>query len=131
MSLLRLYCCMRWGNAQSAEGADGEDTTFIVRAESHEQAASLADCILRMMPTQFEGLPRSVEPWCHLILDLGPDGSFAKEPKVLLGPMIGYALHSGSEAYPSWMRGELPNDFEWIDADELYERGSSQTKRRL
>lgn len=118
----KLFLCVRWGHAESPEGADGEDTHFVVRADSHEEAAELADAILGSMPTHVDGNPRVVESHCHHVLEIGTDHTGHKTSAVLLGPAIGYALRTEQQAYPSWYRGEIPGEFVWRTHGEVFAR---------
>lgn len=120
---LKIYVCIRWGHAESPEGADGEDTHLLVRAASHDQAAELADALLRQLPTHVDGNRRGVEPHCHRVLELGIDNSNATDPAVVIGPAIGYALRPESSSYPSWCR-ELPGEFLWLRAEEFFGGGT-------
>lgn len=118
---LSLFLCIRWGHAESPEGADGEETSFLVRAHDHAEAAALADEILRWMPTHIEGNPRVVEARCHRVLLLGVDISWPSPPGVIMGPAIGYALRSDSQSYKMWCRGEPgQSPDEWIPESDIY-----------
>jgi hypothetical protein len=120
-SSLQLFLCVRWGHAESPEGADGEDTHFVVRAHDHVEAAELADVILNWLPTQVEGNPRGVEARCHRVLELGIDTTGSLASAVVIGPAIGYALRSDSENYKSWCRGEAGQDPNaWLLTSEVF-----------
>jgi hypothetical protein len=121
---LKLYVCVRWGHAESPEGADGEDTHFLVRAASHDEAANLTDGILRWLPTQIEGSARGVEPHCQRVFEVGVDTSGSTTPAVVIGPAIGYALRADSSNYPSWCRGEVPGEFIWRPTHEVFGDGT-------
>lgn len=117
---LKLFLCVRWGHAESEEGADGEDTNILVRARDHEEAASLADAALARMPTHVAGNRRSVEPYCSRVMELGTDASGA-EPALVLRPWIAHAFPSATEVYRCWFRGELPDDFTWRPLEEVFD----------
>jgi len=103
---MKLYVTVRWGNHESPDGPDGEDTHFLVRAHDRDEAARLADAVLGSMPTACTEGHRSVEPFCHRIIEIGLDSSTfpGVEPQVLIGPWVayGYAVHH--VGYVTWSR---------------------------
>jgi hypothetical protein len=103
---MKLYIAVRWGNHKSPDGPDGEDTHFLIRAHDRDEAARLADAVLGSMPTACTEGHRSVQPFCHQIIEIGSDSStFAGvEPQVLIGPWVayGYAVHH--VGYATWSR---------------------------
>ncbi|MFM2449413.1 MAG: hypothetical protein RIS44_1863 [Pseudomonadota bacterium] len=119
-SLRKIFLCVRWGNAGDEEGADGQDTYFVVTAFSHDEAAILADEVLSIMPTHNQESGRSVEPFCHRVLEIGSDDQLLSAPAVLFGPMIGYALRSASNGYRGWCRGEIPGEFSWRRVEDVF-----------
>jgi hypothetical protein len=94
---MKLYVAVRWGNHDSPDGPDGEDTHFLIRARDFTEAARLADGVLASMPTSCVKSDRSVEPFCHKIIEIGSDESTSADvqPQVLMGPWVayGYAVH--------------------------------------
>ena len=103
---MKLYIVVRWGNHESPDGPDGEDTHFLIRARDHDEVVKLADEILGSMPTACTEGNRSVQPFCHKIIEIGSDSStFAGvESQVLMGPWVayGYAVHH--VGYATWNR---------------------------
>jgi len=108
-----LFLCVRWGHAESPDGADGEDTSFVVRASSHEEAAQRADVILGRLPTQIPGNLRGVEQHCHRVVEIGIDTSNSMQSAVIAGPVIAYASCADTSRYRSWSRGDIPGEFVW------------------
>lgn len=107
---MKLYIAVRWGNHNSPDGPDGEDTHFLIRAHDYLEAAGLADGVLRTMPTACAEGHRTVQPVCHRIIEVGSDGSsFADaQPEILMGPWIAYGHAVHHVGYPTWSR----NDFD-------------------
>jgi hypothetical protein len=103
---MKLYITIGWGNHESPDGPDGEDTHFLVRAHDHVQAARLADEVLRLMPTACTDGYRSVQSFCHKVIEVGADSSACPDllPQVLMGAWIayGYAVHH--DGYATWSR---------------------------
>jgi hypothetical protein len=102
---MKLYIVVRWGNHESPDGSDGEDTHFLIRSCDFVEAARLADEGPRSMPTSSKH-NRQVQPFCHKIIEIGSDGSTFPDarPEVLIGPWIayGYAVHH--VGYATWNR---------------------------
>jgi hypothetical protein len=117
--MLGLYLCVRFGNADAEEGADGADTNVLVRASSHIEAAEVADEILRRMPTQCPG-GRVVEPYCHRVSHLGVDASGSVTPEMALTPWIGGASEVAPARYAMWCRGEIPGEFVWRTIGDVF-----------
>lgn len=103
---MKLYIAVRWGNHESSDGPDGEDTQCLIRARDHVEAARLADAILLSMPTACTKGDRSVQPFCHRIIEIGSDGSTfpGVEPQVLMGPWIAYGYEVHHIGYATWKR---------------------------
>jgi hypothetical protein len=116
---MKLYWCVRWGHAESPDGADGEDTHYLVRANDHEEAAMLVDSALKLLPTQIEGNERSVRASCSRVFELGFDTSLNTEPAVILGPTIGY-IRGENSGYPMWCRGDVPGIDTWQTEKEVF-----------
>lgn len=137
---LMLYLCIRWGHAESPEGADGEDTSFIVRATSPEQAGDLADERLKLLPTRLSDAQRGVDDRCHELIQIGLDHSTGTSPAVLAGPYVGYlrgAVGSMDELgnYPRWHRDPLTTGQgdRWVgqaELDAIYLRVTDTTDSR-
>lgn len=104
-----LYQVTRWGNDDSPNGADGEDTHYIVVAKSYVEAAALVDEELEQLPHK-----RCAE-YCNVVAQLGVAQAAADRPFVLLGPCIQYRFH-GSVFPNFWVRHYL--DAGWIHATD-------------
>lgn len=106
---MNLYVAVRWGNHNSPDGPDGEDTHFLIRAHDYIEAAGLADGNLATMPAACTEGNRSVQPFCQKIIEIGSDGSgsAAAQAQILMGPWIayGYAVHH--VGYPTWSRDDF------------------------
>jgi hypothetical protein len=80
----------------------------LIRAHDHDEAASLADAVLASMPTACREGHRSVQPFCHKIIEIGSDSStfLGVKPEVLIGPWVayGYAVHH--VGYATWNRDD-------------------------
>ena len=107
---MNLYIATRWGNnqIQGDDGPNGPDTNYLVRAETHEKAAELAD--LRLSNQTNDGM----DDKCHLITQIGEDNHNTEET-VVLGPWISYAMLNGT--YKSWKR-DLPTQEKWLESDK-------------
>lgn len=116
---LSLYYCVRWGNPASEEGANGEDTNFLVRASNHLEAARIADAELARMPTQLEGSTVRVAPYCSRVVELGFDASEA-DPGLVLRPWVADSGYFGKAVYRAWQRGHLPDDLAWASEEEIF-----------
>src|SRR5947209_4127129 len=105
-SNMKLYISVRWGNAESPDGPDGEDTHFLIRAHDFMEAAQLADTVLRSLPTTSSKSRRPVQPFCHRIIEIGSDNSIGSVPQVLMGPWVAYGYNVHHVSYPTWVRDE-------------------------
>lgn len=97
---MQLFEVIRWGNDSddpTVGGPDGHDTCFLVRADSVEEAAVLADRALRTLPHQ------RVAPWADAIYLLGIDTGVEHTARVLRGPYIQSAYRHG---WRHWYRDE-------------------------
>jgi hypothetical protein len=102
---MKLFIAVRWGNAESPDGPDGEDTHFLIRAQDFSEGAKLADDVLRSLPTASTRSKRQVQPFCHSIIEIGSDASEKSVPQVLLGPWFAHGnVHH--VYYATWTRGE-------------------------
>lgn len=112
---MKLYIAVRWGNHESPDGPDGEDTHFLIRARDRDEAARLADAVLGSMPTVSTEGHRSVQPFCHKIIEIGSDSSTfpGVEPQVLIGPWVafGYGVHH--VGYAIWSRDHTDTNV-WV-----------------
>ena len=107
---MRLYIAIRFGNHNSPDGPDGEDTHFLIRAHDYVEAVRLADGILRTMPTSCAEGHRSVQPFCHKVIEIGSDGSSCVnvQEDILMGPWFAYGFSVHHVGYRTWSR----NDFD-------------------
>ena len=110
---MKLFMATRWGNPYEAEGPNGEDTNFLVRASSLEDVARLAEDLLMCWP-QSIGENRPVESHIHCIRQIGEDTT-SELPSVIHGPWIAASIVRDSN-FKMWLR-DGPNG-EWIDASE-------------
>jgi hypothetical protein len=103
---VKLYIAVRWGNHNSSDGPDGEDTHFLIRAHDYIEAIGLADAVLGTMPTACTEGERLVEPFCHRIIEIGSDvSSFPNvQAGVLMGPWIAYGYEVHHIGYQTWSR---------------------------
>jgi len=106
---MKLYIAVRWGNHNSPDGPDGEDTHFLIRAWDHLEAIRLADGVLASMPTACTEGHRSVQPFCHRIIEIGSDGSSSAETEaeVLMGPWVAYGMAVHHVGYVTWGRDDF------------------------
>ena len=107
---MKLFFVSRWGHDESPEGANGEDTNFVVRAATRDDAAHLVDTFLTC-----DLRHSTVYPRCNFICELGVDTSGTSEPHIVCGPW--YAFHALQMAgdCPRWVR-ECGDDQEWTAA---------------
>jgi len=113
---MRLYLVVRFGHAESPDGPDGEDTSFLVRAKSILQAASLVDERLQSLPVRSSTSDREVAPYCHRIMELGRDRGTNRSAQIVMGPWIGFAYNLGR--YRTWMRER--DDEPWRDWADVF-----------
>ena len=108
---MKLFFVSRWGHDESPEGANGEDTNFVVRAATRDDAARLVDLYLENCLSH-----RRVQPRCNFVCEIGADGSGAVDANVVCGPW--YAFHALREAVscPRWIRESGANQ-EWALVD--------------
>lgn len=115
---MQLFEVIRWGNDSDdplTGGPNGSDTCFLVRANSVEDAALLADHRLATLPHE------RVVPWSHAVYllgaDLGTDGSSG----LLRGPYVQSAYRYG---WRHWYRNE--RDEPWREkVDQASREGMS------
>ena len=103
---MKLYIAVRWGNHELSDGPDGEDTHLLIRAHDSIEAAGLADAVLGSMPTACIEGHRSVQPFCHKIIEIGSDSSTfpGVQPQVLIGPWVAYGYEVHHVGYATWNR---------------------------
>ena len=109
---MKLFIATRWGNPYEADGPDGKDTNFLVRASDFDQAAKLAEDILQHYPLRV-GDNRAVQGIIHCIQQIGEDPA-SETPSVIHGPWIEFNLIDSS--YDVWHRDE-PNG-KWLNMSE-------------
>ena len=82
---------------------------FLIRAHDSVEAVQLADVVLGSMPTACTEGHRSVQPFCHTIIEIGSDGSsFTNvQAKVLMGPWIAYGYSVHHVGYQTWNRDDF------------------------
>ncbi|TLD69024.1 hypothetical protein FEM03_19335 [Phragmitibacter flavus] len=110
---MKLFLAIRWGH--DAEGPDGSDTHFIVRADDRDQAVALVDFHLQNNLTH-----QCVEPLCHRITEFGVDTSSPSrtEASILWGPSF-EATHFDLRGYTTWMR-EAQTEYRWEDEQKWF-----------
>lgn len=111
---MKLFLAARWGNDSSEDGANGEDTVFLVRASDRDEAVAIVEWFLEYSLTH-----RRVEPRLHKITELGEDVSNHTEASIIWGPVFQFATYDMS-GYPSWMR-EAHSDDPWVLAENFWE----------
>ena len=84
----------------------------MIRAHDHAEAGRLADAVLGSMLTACTTGDRSVQPFCHKIIEIASDGSsFSNaQAEVLMGPWIAYGYSVHHVGYPAWNRDHLTRD---------------------
>lgn len=105
---MNLYLVTRWGNPFSAEGPDDEDTNYLVKASSHQEAARTTDALLAVSVTKVEG-NREVEGFCHAIRQISEQAMGAETPAIIHGPWYEHMFVRGLETSRSWLRAESGN----------------------
>lgn len=113
--MTNLYLVTRWGNEESIEGPDGEDTTFLVKTSSVKNAAELVDRILEKMPHT------RVASFCHRVTKIGVSISSSEVP-VVLGPFIGSSVMEDDKGIGNserWARDEKEED--WVNFVDYYD----------
>ncbi|HSC80250.1 MAG TPA: hypothetical protein VLC08_07850 [Chitinolyticbacter sp.] len=95
---MNLYEVIRWGNDADDPfrgGPNGDDTCFLVRADTHEEAASLADATLaNTRSTQ-------IVSWAQAVYLLGVDTGTGTDARILRGP---YLQHAYLHGWRCWYR---------------------------
>lgn len=102
---MKLYRVIRYGNHK--EGPDGDDTNFLVAAESHIQAGELTDELLRHLP---QG--ELIYHFSNVIveIDCGNCGHTATEPGIIMGPS--YEPGYQRLRKKSWVREDSMSNWE-------------------
>jgi hypothetical protein len=104
-----VYIVSRWGNPDTVEGPDGEDTNFLVRAASVSRAARLVDAELSGMASHLRD-NRAVETFSHFAVEVAADHSNATE-SIIHGPWFAHALIREPE-HKTWRREKETGD--WV-----------------
>jgi len=118
---MKIYLATRWGNPESPDGPDGEDTNLLVRASSVEEAAAVTDAFLARAPTTSPHSRRPVQAFCHHIVELGVDSSTSAKPDITHGPWVAHAFSRWADS-PAWTRNEYGKEHgdTWIGDREYY-----------
>lgn len=110
---MHLYLVTRWGNPDRRHRSEGDDTNFLIRATTVEEAGELADSVLIDIPLSHSGEP-SIEGFAQYIRRIGEDAAPSDaEPEILHGPWIEFAMADGE--YEAWERGDA--DGEWLKVE--------------
>jgi hypothetical protein len=107
---MHLYLVTRYGSASNPDGPDGPDTNFLVRGRSHEAAAALVDECLGGL-TEETKASRPVEPFCHVITEIGLAESDAIEA-ILHGPWVAHRYLHACSNLRSWER--IAQSEDWL-----------------
>lgn len=113
--MMNLYLVTRWGNDESVEGPDGDDTTFLIKASSVNNASELVDRVLENMPHT------KVSNFCHRVTKIGESIS-SNEVSTILGPFIGSSLMEDDEGIDNserWARDEKEEG--WVSFVDYYD----------
>ena len=108
---MKLFIVVRWGNDDSPDKANGEDTQFLVRADDWQSAVSLVEPFLQSMPHTV------VRALANVVFEVGEDSGTEQEAQVLLGPVLEY-LKSAKGYQQSWRRDGV-TDFQWKHEEEI------------
>jgi hypothetical protein len=105
-----LFQVSRWGNDDSPDGPDGEDTHFLVVANDYLDAAALVDEKLKTLPHE------RVRDHCNVVSQLGLDQGTAEQPMIVCGPWYQFC-HNG-KLYPNyWTRDHVEDG--WTSHEAL------------
>ncbi len=108
---MKIYWVIRWGSDESG-GPDEEDTNFLIRAESLNNASEIADSFLINNMTH-----EKVQPKCNCIFELGHDVGIEKNEGIIIGPSIAFSIPNGR--YQQWSREDI-TEWKWVKKEELY-----------
>lgn len=114
---MRLFVTVRWGNPESPDGPDGEDTHFLVRSQDFIEAARLSDDVLRTLPRTSANSKRPVQPFCHRVIEIGSDASVKSVSQVLMGPWVAYGYEIHHVYYTTWERLEEKDNWQEVKHD--------------
>jgi len=116
LGFMKIYLAVRYGHPESPDGANGEDTILLIRAESHTEAAEVADDYLVYAREGLKPKRLGISPTCQRLVEIGVDGCRATAPGVIHGSWIRYAQfhHPGCQV---WTRESSVKD--WIPEEEL------------
>ena len=93
---MKLYMVARFGNDDSPDGPDGDDTVFLVRAPDEQFAADIVDELLKYLPHE------KVAGYAQHIQLVGTDLSLNDGPGILMGPVYKPCYLPGY--HPCWFR---------------------------
>lgn len=96
---MKLYLVARWGNDR--QGPDGDDTLFLIRAATAENAAGKADAALAGLGE------RNVRPHANWVCEIGVDIGGMDGEEILQGPFPG--ISAANEYTRVWTR-ERPDE---------------------
>jgi hypothetical protein len=114
---LKLFIAVRWGNADSPDGPDGEDTHYLLRANDNIEAGKLADHALQLLPTTSSKSRRAVKGFCERIIEIGDCGSTKSVPQVMMGPWIAHGYDVNRVYYPTWQRDHEKDEWQRVQHD--------------
>ena len=112
---MNLYLVTRWGNDESEDGPDGDDTNFLVRASTVEGASEVVDKILSNMSH------KRVADFCHRVTRIGESISLTEKPSIILGPVVNPGIMHDDEGISNaerWARDEKEED--WCSFPDYY-----------
>lgn len=112
---MNVYLLARWGNGEDPEGPDGQETNMIVRAETLERAAAIADPILLRIPLCAPG-GRPVAAFMQHATLIGTTDRIREKEGILTYPWIGEGIPQDCER--SWRRDSLEQG--WITHEEYH-----------
>jgi hypothetical protein len=114
---MHIYLVTRYGSASNPDGPDGPDTNFLVRGRSHEAAAELVDQCLFGLADETRAA-RPVEPFCHLITQIGLADSGGVE-SILHGPWVAFRYLHACDGQPSWQRTAEDSDWTLLGGEGI------------
>ena len=118
---MKLYWVVAWGSECDADGPNGVDRSFVVRANSVCEAAALVDKIL----PEIEILPGTtryarVAMFCQSIREIGMDTCSDPAARIIIGergPAREHAYNAGR--YREWLRDEPEGEWYVPDTTDL------------
>lgn len=112
-----LYSVLRWGNQSSDDGPDGDDTEFLVKAVSVEEASDIVDDAIK----EKNLMGFRVQNFCHSIVEIGVSHSTERTAKIVFGPVISSMSVFSDDGIPNdkkWVRDNL--DEGWVKYADYY-----------